>query len=163
MSVTTTTCNSDQHQDFIVIDESRLQPSLFSQRNNNIVTLDSINSLDFVTFGRLLLRSADNNKDDETKKMSTLRCRLSNHPSIEESSTEESLENDTVETDSVVNSIHEDEIKEEVFNHDRHSHINQYLYMTGSQQKMFDSESPNHRSDVHYDVCVYLVSQSWRQ
>ena len=116
MSVTTT-CNED-HQDFIVIDESRLQSSsLFSHRNNNIVTLDSVNSLDFVTFGRLLLRTAD--KDDQTKKISTLRCRLSNHTSIEDSSNEESVEDDTTESESVVNSLHEeDEIKQEVFNHD---------------------------------------------
>ena len=102
---------------------------MFSQRNNNIVTLDSINSLNFVTFGRLLLRSADSKKEDPTKKISTLRCRLSNsnHPSIEESAIEENLEDDTVETDSVFNSIHkEDEIKQEVFNHDKCSHINQY-------------------------------------
>lgn len=93
MSVTTTTACSEQ-QDWIVVDES------------------SINSLDFVTFGRLLLRSADNtNQGDEegTKRLATLRCRLSNHSSIEETSSTE----DSSLTDAI---IHDTEIKPEDLN-----------------------------------------------
>merc|ERR1712126_120030 len=63
MNITTlTTCDQDKFKDFIVIDES------------------SINSNEFVTFGRLLLKSTNQNENKDSKKSSPkskIRYRLS--------------------------------------------------------------------------------------
>ena len=92
----------------------------------------SIDSFDFVTFGRLLLRSTDHSDDEqrqETKKYSKLRCKLTRSSSSQESTDEVSSPVDKEnKSDDLNNNISSD------FNSDDESSIELEI----KQEEVFD-------------------------